>query len=380
MHLSQPIRWTENDPVEQFAFRTLLLNASPASDEVIKKAEPHNCELVKLQRDQLINNETLLSELFGLLTLAHYRTRPGDLRNLLDGPTLSIRALLYDGHVAATALVVQEGGLDEALANDVWMGNRRIHGHLLAQSLAVHAGFPEAAQLRYTRIMRLAVHPMVQQRGLGTRLVTELIRCAADEEQADAIGTSFGATPELLDFWCRANFQTVRMGTRREASSGSHAALMLYPLSPQGKILCQQLSLRFYEQFPTLLTEPLHNLEPAITIRLLQQGVPCSSSINLQDWRDIISFAFGNRGYEVTMGALTRLVITALSDRNVTENVDQQIQNLLILRVLQKQQWQTLATSFALSGKGKVVAALRVAVRQLLRYLQPPANLQYSVN
>ncbi len=358
LHLSRPIRWEENDPVEQFTFRTLLLNASPAADETVKDASLESCKLVRLSRDQLLNNEPLLSELFGLLVLAHYRTRPSDLRNLLDGPALSIYALLHHGHVAATALVVQEGGLDEALANEVWLGRRRTHGHLMAQSLAVHAGFPEAARMRYARIMRLAVHPAAQRRGLGTQLVTEIIHQGADEG-VDAIGTSFGATPQLLDFWHRAAFRTVRMGLRREASSGSHAAFMLHPVSTQGTAMQQQLRSRLWEQLPTLLSDPLSNLEPEVTLRLLQGTPQSPTTLYAQEWRDITSFAFGKRGYEVCMTSIRKLVITALADRDIAAVLTGPGKDLLILRVLQNHGWQMLATRFTSKGKRELVATLR---------------------
>ncbi len=365
LHLSQPIRWSEGDPLEQFVFQALLLNASPAAEESVQNATPQRCDAVQLQRDDLLANEPMLSELFGLLVLAHYRTRPGDLRNLLDGPALSIHALLHEGHVVATALVVREGGVDEMLAREVWLGRRRIHGHLLAQSLAVHAGFPEAVQLRYARIMRLAVHPAVQQRGLGARLVKDIVAKGA-KQGLDAIGASFGATPELLDFWHRRAFGTVRLGLRREASSGCHAAFMLHPLSMRGNTLYRQLQSRLQEQFPALLAGSLHDLEPEIALRLLQNLPPPPITINRQEWRDIVSFAFGQRGYEVCMTSIRKLVTTALADRAVAGELPVSEQNLLVLRVLQNREWKVLASRFSFQGKRQGTVALRKALRRLL--------------
>ena len=376
LQLSRPIRWAEDDPLEQFTFRALLLNTSPAANDTMVGINPEHCELVQLERDYLRDNESLLTELFGLLVLAHYRTRPGDLRNLLDGPALSIHALLYQGHIAATALVVEEGGLDAALANEVWLGRRRVHGHLLAQSLAVHAGFPEAAQQRYARIMRLAVHPAAQRRGLGTRLVTELIRRKADEG-IDALGASFGATPELLDFWHRAGFHTVRPGLRREASSGCHALFMLHPLSPQGATLHQRLQNRLQEQLPTLLTDPLRDLAPEITWRLLQNLPPPTATLTRQEWRDILSFAFGRRGYQVCMTSIRKLVIAALSDQSLSTALDETDRELLIRCVLQNQAWKTLANRFLFQGRKQGSTALRRAVKRLteLHAAHHPAGL-----
>ena len=358
LHISSPIRWHEGDPVEQFTFRALLLNASPARDEDVAGATAESCTALQLDRDQLLNDELLLGELFGLLVLAHYRTRPSDLRNLLDCPDLSVHALLHDGHLAAAALVVREGGLDEELANRIWLGHRRVHGHLLPQSLAVHAGFPEAASLRYARIMRLAVHPAARRRGMGTRLVAEITDEGRDAG-LDAIGTSFGATPELLDFWHRAGFRTTRMGLRREASSGSHAALMLHPLSVRGKTLCQDMQARLREQLPGLFAHPLSDLEPGTAWRLLQSLPTPATSLSPQEWRDAISFAFGKRGYLVCMAAIRKLVVMTLTDRDTASAIPVPERELLVRQILQER-WKRDDT-----------AALRRAVRRMVESAGP---------
>ena len=80
--------------------------------------------------------ENDLRDLFGLLVLAHYRTTPFDLRQLLDGPNLDLFVLRYRGRILATALVAREGGFDTQMAHAIWSGDRRPRGHLLAQSLA----------------------------------------------------------------------------------------------------------------------------------------------------------------------------------------------------------------------------------------------------
>lgn len=78
--MATPIRWDEDDKLESFSFDALLLNASPVADELIADASPDSCEFEQIERAQLINDEKSLKELFGLMVLAHYRTRPSDLQ------------------------------------------------------------------------------------------------------------------------------------------------------------------------------------------------------------------------------------------------------------------------------------------------------------
>ena len=358
LHISSPIRWEEGDPVERFTFRALLLDASPADDREVSGAAAGDCAMLELDRDRLLSHESLLEELFGLLVLAHYRTRPSDLRNLLDCPDLSVYALLHDGHLAAAALVMREGGMERELAEQIWLGRRRVHGHLLAQSLAFHAGFPEAATLRYARIMRLAVHPAVQRRGLGTRLVTAI---AEREERAglDAIGTSFGATPGLLEFWHRMQFRTARVGLHREASSGSHAALMLRPLSRQGAELCQAIRSRLQQQLPELLRRPLNGLEPETAWHLLQNLPPPVTTLTPGEWRDAASFAFGRRSLQSCLTAIRKLVIATVADEDAATSITAPDRERLIRQIVQEQ------------GNRKETSSLREAVRRLLEHARP---------
>ncbi|MFZ0469199.1 MAG: tRNA(Met) cytidine acetyltransferase TmcA domain-containing protein, partial [Thiogranum sp.] len=87
LQLTTPIRWAQHDPLERLVFRMLALDAEPADSAVFSDAAAiDDFELIELDRDELVNDERTLSELFGLLVQAHYRTRPRDLRHLLDGP------------------------------------------------------------------------------------------------------------------------------------------------------------------------------------------------------------------------------------------------------------------------------------------------------
>ncbi len=379
LRLTEPVRWGENDPVERFGSHALLLKATPAPDRVVENAASQQCRWAVIPRGKLIADDPLLEELFGLLVLAHYRTRPSDLRNLLDGPTLTVHALFHDDHVVATALVIEEGELNEKLAEEVWLGQRRVRGHLLPQSLAAHAGFAKAARLRYARIMRLAVHPAARRRGLGKRLVEEVISYHR-ERGADGVGTSFGATPELLSFWYRAGFDTVHLGLRPEASSGHHAAFLLHPLTPSMVKLHRQLRHHLREQLPHLLTSPLRHLEPE-TVRSLLKNLPSDpESLNPHAQRDIHAFAFGHRGYETCAYALGKLTHFALA-KGYGSSLSTGEQKLLVRKVLQNHPWGEVIRCCEFAGRRAALSALRGVMAKLIRAhpdlvpsLQPPPS------
>lgn len=363
--LETPIRWAVGDPAERFAFHALLLNAASAPATVLADATAGGCRAQALDRDALIDDEHTLNELFGLLVLAHYRTAPADLRHLLDAPDLSAWVLRHRGHIAAAALVVDEGGFSPELAQAIWLGIRRPRGHLVAQSLAAHAGLAQAPTLHGRRVLRIAVHPACQGRGLGTRLLIGILSDARSNG-IDYLAAAFGATAELIRFWSRSGMRVVRLGSHREASSGNHSAIVLRPLSVAGKRLARAAWERFADRFPDLLNEPLRDLDSGLALMLLQQSdTPSAPAPTSEDWNDLLAFGFGRRQYADASVALHRLTRYALASPQLTPALNHSQQVLLLARMLQRRDWNELAGWLNVSGRRQVVDALRAAVRRL---------------
>ena len=89
--LDQPIRWNAHDPLEMFVFNALLLKSELSPIELKEYLDAKACDIEVMTGSELAQNETQLSQVFALLVLAHYKTRPNDLRQLLDSPALKER-------------------------------------------------------------------------------------------------------------------------------------------------------------------------------------------------------------------------------------------------------------------------------------------------
>jgi len=96
----------------------------------------------------------------------------------------------------------------------------------LAQSLAIHLQWPQFLQQRVSRVVRIAVHTQCQSRGLGSRLLQEVLREQA-EQGVCAVGSSFSAAPDVVQFWLKNGFDLLRVGHRRQAASAEPSALVL---------------------------------------------------------------------------------------------------------------------------------------------------------
>jgi tRNA(Met) cytidine acetyltransferase len=372
--MTAPIRWADGDPVESLASRALLLDATPTADTLLADAAPATCRFARLDRDALAMDEPRLRELFGLLVLAHYQTRPADLRHLLDGPDLRLYALMHRGHVAATALAAVEGRLDHDLGVAVFAGRRRPHGHLLPQTLSAHAGIGEATGLGFLRLVRIAVHPAAQGRGLG-RALLEGTSADARTLGLDLLGASFGATEDLLRFWRRCGLPPAHIGTSRNAASGAHAAVVLAGISRAGEALADIARRRLAERLPGILAGPLRALEPGIALGLLTTAGAVAPTLDPRAWRELAAFAHAARPYESVIVPLGWLAAAGLSlePLPLTEEQGQ----TLVAAALQHRDLGAVARLTGASGRAEVIANLRAATQCLLEQMAPPDLADY---
>ncbi len=361
--LKQPIRWAPGDPLEAFAFDALLLDAEPAPPPDAPRSGAANAAIAMIDRDELVADEATLRQLFGLLMMAHYRTTPGDLRNLLDGPNCRVWLARQAGTVIGACLTADEGPLDEGLAQAVARGERRARGHLLPQTLAFHGLRPEAAALPGRRIVRIAVHPARQDRGLGSALLDH-VRAATQREDFAYWGAAFGATPALVRFWARAGMRPIRVGVTREASSGHHSAVMIGGLSSAGHELAQRAHARFADEWPLRLPEFFADLTPELVQSLIRAAGEAAMALPMDDDERAVLTAFirGQQPYENAAVAVWKGALTALSHEDTGAERDPRAKAALVAKVLQKKSWTAAAQIGGFTGQREVRTTLRQAL------------------
>lgn len=353
--LTAPIRWAASDPLEPLTRQMFLLDAEASfggGDGSGVMVEPWNPATA---------GDEELNEAFGLLVDAHYRTSPGDLRQWMDDPAAVSWRLTCDGMLAGVLWATVEGGLDEDLAEQVMLGRRRLRGHLLPQSLATHSGFAEAASQRLLRVVRIAVSARARCRGLGRALVAAA-REHAGREGLDGIGTSFGGNAGLVTFWQRCGLEPVRLGLKREASSGEHPLQMLCGVSVDGTALTRHLRSRLAEHWLTLLPRNWSDVEPGLILQLTS-SLPPVGHINEDDRRDLHSFANGYRGFDLALPVLGKLS-TLPEVVNLVLATDSR--SLWARAVLQGWSWRGLQAVGECQGRERGEAALRSVVRYIL--------------
>ncbi len=358
--LERPVRWAENDVVEQFSFAALLLDAEPVDSQTMSAAEKKQLIFETLEQQQLLNDESLLRQVFGLMALAHYRTRPTDVQMLLDHTDMQVSVLRYQGNVVATLWTIAESALDGQLAQHVYDGTRRLKGHLLPQSLLVHAGIEDAGQYHYQRISRIAVHPDCQQRGWGHLLLQRYI---ASVNAADMVGVSFALSVELLRFWSKAGFKIVRIGQHRDEVSGSLSVMMLKAISANGEKLVNRAHQTLAQQWTFLLGRQWQELDAEAVMQISQSFDDETLMLDYQ--QQVYSFAFKQRPYESSEWALWQWLGDQFS-QPCFKQLPLKQQHLLIMLILQGRSFDVVAEQLKLTGRKHIITELREAVKHIL--------------
>ena len=250
--LFTPLRWQTDDKLEAFIDDLLLCDCEdrlpqPPYDVAL-------AELIQISHCERIPHDQIES-VYGLLTLAHYRTSPLDLRRLLDAPQQQFYLAQAQDALLGCVWAVPEGGIeDNMLIHQIRRGERRPRGNLVAQMLCFQAGVEEACALRSLRISRIAVQPNWQQQGLGQRLIAKMKQQQMKQQGAvDFLSVSFGYTPELLAFWQKCGFVLVHFSESKEASSGCYSVVALCPLSEEGRVFVQRAEKQFQRNLPLSL-------------------------------------------------------------------------------------------------------------------------------
>jgi len=339
--LDEPLRWSRFDPLEQWLNQALLFDDATAIAPDTP-AIPH-----RITRHDF----SALEAAYRLLTSAHYRTSPLDLRRLLDAPGMQLWRAGDTTALQGALWLVEEGGLEPELAQAVWAGTRRPRGNLVAQSLAAHAGLAEAAILRSQRISRIAVAAESRRRGTGQQLVAAAADAAADH---DYLSVSFGYTESLWAFWRACGFTLVRIGSQREASSGCYAAMAILPCSAAGEALTRRAA----EQ----LARDWSRLRQHIALDL-QFDQTTDDGLTAQDSHLAVGFAWAQRPLEASLPVLQRLAeASAVSVP------------LLAAAVAAPDALSDLARQTGLSGRKALIAKLRQQAASALESLGVTAD------
>lgn len=229
--LTEPMRWSARDEVEHWLNQALFMQAHHRDiDTTILTNSQATTTYQDIHSSEL--SEADLQEVITLLLEAHYQSSPNDLRLLLDDPQQRLVLASRQSNIIGVIWYSVEGELPHQLQQAIIDGKRRLNGQILPQAIAFYLQQPDVLKWKWWRVTRVAVHDKVRRQGVGLELLRELKKLAL-RAQIDALGSSFGASPEVLEFWRQSSYKIVRLGRKLNMASGYPNAILAYGLNDE---------------------------------------------------------------------------------------------------------------------------------------------------
>ncbi|MHA2329460.1 MAG: GNAT family N-acetyltransferase [Candidatus Hodarchaeales archaeon] len=349
LSLSQPIRFLESDLIEQLLFSTFFLNIEPIPSEIAEKTLVANStELLEYNDPELLFSKkgaSILKNLFGVLISAHYRNQPNDLLMIADSGKHFLTGLygknLQENEILlVSSQLAREGSMNEQEISQTASG-KFIEGNLIP-SIAIRHFSKEFAKLHGLRIVRIASHPNLINKGYG-RIAMELL--IKRYHLFDWIGVSYGVTVQLMKFWAKFGFNAVHIRPTKTPETGEWNIVVIKPISQSSVQIVERASADFSLQFIALLKQSLYEMKPELAIQILKSC--CSISdykprITSSGKHRLQNYLKGNLNFLLAIDIMYEIVASYfVSPSEVKLSPSQEI--LLISRILQGRTWgQTL--------------------------------------
>ncbi|PHS19746.1 MAG: hypothetical protein COA86_03015 [Kangiella sp.] len=375
--LSIPYRWQSNDLLEDCCNKAFLL-AQPSqamcSEEKLTKA----ISAIKYQyvsKENLLKNEELLTNVFSLLTEAHYQTRPSDLERMLSDPQLKVYVGIdKDKQVVSACLIIVEGLMKNSDCVKISRAKLRVDGQLLPQSLISTKGIISAGELVYWRVMRIAVVPSLQNSLIGSNMI-KVVYEQAKNQNVDLLGTSFALSTSLFNFWNSLGFRCCRIALRTDSSTGLVPADFLLAISEAGKACSINAVTQFNQSFIYSCSASYRDLDTRLLVEIMSKQVAHQLILTEPERKSFTAINSGNesevdnyinqaRSFEMVEWQISNLVqmfiFRRTKDHALIENFD-----LLFAKIFQKHSWIELVKDYGLKGKNDAKKLLQECIQQI---------------
>ena len=345
--LNQAIRYADNDPIELWLNKLLILDATSAESFEDSMEDPSKLELYLVNRDTLFSyhkgSEAFLKKIMSLFVSSHYKNSPNDLQLLSDAPSHKIFVLCksLDKQKKAKGLpdiycaiqVCEEGGISK----DVILTNNKRglkpSGDLIPWTISDHYQDQEFAKMTSIRVVRIACHPDCQRMGYGSKALELLsqyyegkfFKLDEDEEMEESneekkgkkklkpllskledikppfiyyLGTSFGLTNNLYNFWHKNGYKPLYIAMNSNSITGEHSCIMIKPLNEGNiKLLTEDISnnnnqkikwfnpfsVDFKHRLTSLLSFNFNKLNIKLCLSLLEPPITTSTANDKDD-------------------------------------------------------------------------------------------------
>lgn len=364
--MNEPIRYDADDPVELWLFESLLLNAEPV---VLNKIKKHFVKDLRYEKIDLLIDKTIMKHFFGIYRLAHYRNRPKDVALILNSPNHFSRCVKLNNKLVNSIHISKEGSLPKHII-DLVFRNEMPKGHMIPLVICRNYRIYEFGFLSGWRIVRIATHPDVMNKGIGSFAVREIEK-EARSNNLDWIGVSFGSTSELLNFWIKNKFVPLHISFERNPISGEYSVILLKPLSKSAIKIVKKLHYEFRLKLLGSLMDIHFDIDHRIPFYLLNKFYIHTShyTIKFTDNQKFRLEAFLNEKlpYEAANDVVKELVKYYFLNTIKRPKLSEVEEEILIMKCLLIKTWRKIALKL---GKEtlEVINMFRIAVKKLWKW------------
>ncbi len=360
--MEEPIRYSRDDPIEKWLFDALLLDAEPdeLDENDLRDIEEQRLEYVAYDPQYLFSEEgeDKLRSLFGIYVLAHYRNEPDDLGRIADAPHHVVRAIVTgSGKIVCALQLSYEGRIDDETIDELLRGGK-IPGNIIPDRFLKHVRVKEFAKMYGWRIVRIATHPDVQGRGIGTWALRHVVE-EARRQGLDWVGAGFGATAKLLRFWLRNGFYPIHISPDRNPVSGEYTVLVVHPVSEGAVRLVDYAHREFIEKLINSLPITYSGMEVDVAYTLLSSikekgsvSEICKSVLSPVQRDRLWIYCRGPMTFEAASDIMFKLARTIMSS-GLAGKLGLTDDDALILvgKALQGKEWEVLAEELGVKSK-----------------------------
>jgi len=380
IEMKEPIRYSNNDPIEKFIYDVLLLDAEPPElntvdfiDIARKRAYVEKLNLKEVFLNE--NKEKTLREFVGIYVLAHYRNKPNDLLLLADAPHHEGYALFLSSNkkVVVAIQLANEGNLSRNYVERMLEGESP-KGNIIPDVICKHYREKEFPLLKGGRIVRIATHPILQGKGLGSIALNELSKILK-EKKYDWIGSGFGVTYDLLKFWLKNGFIPIHISPTKNPTTGEYSVIVLKPLSERCKKIVDFIRMKFKVKFLELLPYLYRDLEESIVRLMLEslgQEIKENIVIDKVDFERLKAFINKQLIIDPNLDILSNVAKQYfLLKRDVREKlkISKEEEEIVIARVLQGKRVKEIREIYGY-GKERINTIIRNFYKKVLRVIE----------
>ena len=340
VEMSEPIRYSINDPIEKWAFDSLLLDAEPAD---IKNVDIDGIKYEKIDIEKILENESMIKQFFGILIMAHYKNNPNDFAILCDAPNQFARVMKSGESIICSMQLAFEGGLGKEDSDEIYYRSVMIPGNIIPQALIRHYRRKKYGRFRGIRVVRIAVHPSLFNKGIGS-MALKYLEEEAKRVGMDYIGSSFGATLQLLNFWRKNGFIPVHITTSVNSVSGEHSVIVIKPMSKEFENEIKKIQPSFISRFMYWLIEPLRDLNSKLALQIIEsyEGEKIKPKLTDEEMKRIVAYVWDGLTYRTVKDCLFKLTYYFFlsSDKKI---LSEREKLLLLTKNLQCKSWERVS-------------------------------------